>query len=288
MKEELQRKQTELLRILFNYSIKEKIFDKEAINKIYNIILEALYVDEENLKGILITKDSNIDALYRHQDKEILLNIEKIILTLKDEPKKLKLDDIQIYFYYNIQILLSIFHEIEHAKQLSITSSNGVYPRILFFGKTLGGANLENMSREEKISYVNDLYTKTYRYNPCERGAYIESAGKIKKLVNEESYIDKNIINYLNYLQIHNQLVGYTKENKRLVSPTEIFFRMINQETIWEIMPFYKDNDKVMISDIKRNYVLEERLKYGIPISQMEYKYKSLEEEIAKRKVLRR
>ena len=65
MKEELQRKQTELLRILFNYSIKEKIFDREAINKIYNIILEALYVDEENLKGILITRDSNIDALYR-------------------------------------------------------------------------------------------------------------------------------------------------------------------------------------------------------------------------------
>ena len=61
MKEELQRKQTELLRILFNYSIKEKIFDREAINKIYNIILEALYVDEENLKGILITNDSNID-----------------------------------------------------------------------------------------------------------------------------------------------------------------------------------------------------------------------------------
>ena len=63
---------------------------------------------------------------------------------------------------------------------------------------------------------------------------------------------------------------------------------MINQETIWEIMSFYKDNDKVMISDIKRNYVLEERLKYGIPISQMEYKQKSLEEKMIKRKVLRR
>ena len=61
-------------------------------------------------------------------------------------------------------------------------------------------------------------------------------------------------------------------KNDRIISPCDTFFSMIDMSLLWESFPFYCDNDKIMYSDVKRNYTLDERLKYGFPISNFEYK----------------
>ena len=278
----------EILRLLFRYSMSKCIFDKEAINRLYNIFIDNYYNIDKNLKSIEIVNDDNVDGLYRHTDKTIRLNINNIVFQMEDEIERLKLFDIQKYFYFNIQILLSLFHELEHARQLDIALGKSLYSIIIFYGKTFGiSGNKDNNSLEYK-NYVNELYLSTYKYNPCERGAYIESSRIVGDIIKDEFYIDKNIINYLEWLLLSEKISGYNIKNDRIISPCDTFFSMIDMSLLWESFPFYCDNDKIMYSDVKKNYTLDERLKYGFPISNFEYKRLVNSTNKLKNKILKR
>lgn len=68
--------------------------------------------------------------------------------------------------------------------------------------------------------------------------------------------IDKNIITNLNWLILKSEISGYIKED-RIISPSETFFKYINKEDI--------------LQDCSNNFTLEERLRYGLSISNEEY-----------------
>ena len=100
------------------------------------------------------------------------------------------------------------------------------------------------------------IYNATYYYNPCERDAYITSSKTVKQLVALSNIIDKNIITNLNWLILKSEISGYIKKD-RIISPSETFFKYINKEDI--------------LQECSNNFTLEERLRYGLSISNEEY-----------------
>lgn len=100
----------EILKMLYDRSVNKKIFDSEDLMIIYQIFVNNYYGITKYLKNILIENNGNVDAFYSGSRRQIVINMDMVIEGLEEEIEKLSLKYNQIYFYYNIQLLLIMFH----------------------------------------------------------------------------------------------------------------------------------------------------------------------------------
>lgn len=252
----------DILNLLYDASFGKRIFNKGDIDKLYNIFINNYYgvtkylscIEEENISG---------SAVYSCSKKKIFINIYNVVEGLKDEVSKLSLRGDQVYFYYNIQILVILFHELWHVRQMYSSLNSGIIGTLLFYGKTLGNPSGEGDYRE----YVNSLYEESYRVNPCEREAYVKSSDVVRGIIGNNRYVDINILDYLSYLSLKSKIEGYSS----YLCPSEIYFDMINSSLVWEAFPFYDSNKRRMVKKCKDIFSLDDRLTYGLPIDKREY-----------------
>ena len=77
---------------------------------------------------------------------------------------------------------------------------------------------------------------------------------------------------------------GYSKNIfNNIISPTEVFFKMINNQNIWKKLDFYNFNRHKMLELVTNKYTLEERLTLGLPLSYDEiknYSYKKIKRRV--------
>lgn len=278
----------EILRMLYDRSVNKKIFDSKDLMIIYQIFVNNYYGITKYLKNILIENNGNVDAFYSGSRRQIVINMDMVIEGLEEEIEKLSLKDNQIYFYYNIQLLLIMFHELQHVRQIYKAQNNGILGTLMFYGKTLGTPPSEENETGEYKRMVTNLYNRTYEYNPCEREAYIESARTVKSIIGRVAFIDVNILDYLNHLELKSSLKGYIKVCDIVSCPSEIYFSMIGNELIWKNLPFYSDKNKKIVKNTKKIFTLQERLTYGLPIDYKEYEKVDREKERISEKILRR
>lgn len=261
----------EILRMLYDRSVNKKIFDSDDLMIIYQIFVNNYYGITKYLKDIVIENNGDVDAFYSGSRRQIVINMDMVIEGLKEEIEKLSLKDNQIYFYYNIQLLLIMFHELQHVRQIYKAQNSGILGTLMFYGKTLGTPLSEGNETEEYKRMVTNLYNRTYEYNPCEREAYIESARTVKSIIGRVAFIDVNILDYLNHLELKSLLKGYIKVCDIVSCPSEIYFSIIGNELIWKNLPFYSDKSKKIVKNTKKIFTLQERLTYGLPIDYEEY-----------------
>lgn len=138
----------EILKLLYIYSLNKRIFDKTAIEILYNIFINNNYDIEKYFKKIIITNEDDIVALYSQEKNSIIININKIIKEFTEGIKVFKLDEIQGYFFLNTQLLVCLFHELEHIKQRNIAQENTIFGKFIYYGITL---NKKNSSDEHII-----------------------------------------------------------------------------------------------------------------------------------------
>ncbi|HCI77711.1 MAG TPA: hypothetical protein DHV54_01965 [Firmicutes bacterium] len=274
----------EILKLLYIYSLNKRIFDKTAIEILYNIFINNNYDIEKYFKKIIITNEDDIVALYSQEKNSIIININKIIKEFTEGIKVFKLDEIQGYFFLNTQLLVCLFHELEHIKQRNIAQENTIFGKFIYYGITL---NKKNSSDEHDLKERIKIYNATYYYNPCERDAYITSPKVVKSIIDGDRLIHENILANLNWLILKSEISGYTKK-RVIIPPSEMFFKYINKEEVLKEYCFSSDSRLIEYIKTKRIFTLDERLRYGLMISNSEYNGIIKARDEIKRRVLKK
>lgn len=234
------------------------VFDKANNNEILNLkdiekILELLVV-EKSLNEYILNIDvklieSNNLASYSHYTKKITIYTKTIDQMVKDiDNNILNISKFETTLYKNLSILQVLLHETEHANQQKIAYHNN---------------NLEALII--RLSYlVNNGYDeKLYEFCPEERLAEIKSFEEINTMI---SYINNKLDLLPNVIEteiLKRQLGGYHYKNNFVSVPIVEYFTIGNKEKFLE--PF--DLSKATLN----KYTLNDRYKYGFPISNIEY-----------------
>lgn len=243
-----------ILKIIYDKSINNKIIDINDIDK----ILELL-INKKQLNNYILSIDvqqirSNNLASYSNYSKKITVYPYTIELMLDNiESNILNVSDFEKILYKNLSLLQVVLHEIEHANQ----------EKKLYVENTL-----ESFILRMAYTVDNSYFESLYEYSPQERFAEIKSYKEVIFLI---SYI-KNKLDKLPFIlemdKLQRFLRGYHYNQGKVNSPLITFFKQGNKELILKSFDWYKNNsfDKVYIQ-----YNLEERFNYGFPISLDEY-----------------
>ncbi len=234
------------------------VFDKTKNNEILNLkdiekILELLVV-EKSLNEYILNIDvqlvrSNNLASYSNYTKKITIYTKTIDQMVKDiDSNILNINKFETSLYKNLSILQVLLHEIEHANQQKIAYHNN---------------NLEALII--RLSYlVNNGYDeKLYEFCPEERLAEIKSFEEINTMI---SYINNKLDllpNVIETEKLKRQLRGYHYKNNFVTVPIVEYFTIGNKEKLLEAL----DLSKATLN----KYALNDRYKYGFPISNIEY-----------------
>ena len=274
-------------KLINDYSLNNKYADEYFFNILFNEFMN-IYKLNNTVKDFNINNDNNNFA-------EATYNIDKKIITinyflLEDYIKDGKVNNYSnnnLYYFVNMKFLLAIMHELEHAKQLELlsTSKNDLTNLLIKYGYSFTILEFRNSIYTKLCNYqVNNLYEKTYNYNPIERMANINSLFQLLSIFNKEYNLSDRVFNYFMnemYKIIPN---GYSKNIfNNIISPTEVFFKMINNQNIWKDLDFYNFNRHKMLELVTNKYTIEERLTLGLPLSYDEiknYSYKKIKRRV--------
>lgn len=274
-------------KLINDYSLNNKYADEYFFNILFNEF-RNIYKLNNTVKDFNINNDNNNFA-------EATYNIDKKIITinyflLEDYIKDGKVNNYSnnnLYYFVNMKFLLAIMHELEHAKQLELlsTSKNDLTNLLIKYGYSFTILEFRNSIYTKLCNYqVNNLYEKTYNYNPIERMANINSLFQLLSIFNKEYNLSDRVFNYFMnemYKIIPN---GYSKNIfNNIISPTEVFFKMINNQNIWKNLDFYNFNRHKMLELVTNKHTLEERLTLGLPLSYDEiknYSYKKIKRRV--------
>lgn len=238
-----------ILKIIYDKTIDNKILDLKDIEK----ILEDLVV-EKRLNDYILNISvqqirSNYLASYSTYTKKITIYTEMINQMVKDIEKDiLNINAFEATLYKNLLILQTLLHEVEHASQQKIAYNDNTLEALII-----------------RLSYlVNNGYDENlYEYCPEERLAEIKTFEEILALV---SHINKKLITLPDIIEMEKlkrQLRGYHYKNNFVTIPIVDYFTIGNKKELLNIFD--------LSNSCLENYTLNDRCKYGFPISINEY-----------------
>ena len=274
-------------KLINDYSLNNKYVDEYFFNILFNEFMN-LYKLNNTVKDFNINNDNNnfAEATYNIDKKIITINYFLLEDYIKDG-KDNNYSNNNLYYFVNMKFLLAVMHELEHAKQLELlsTSKNDLTNLLIKYGYSFTILEFRNSIYTKLCNYqVNNLYEKTYNYNPIERMANINSLFQLLSIFNKEYNLSDRVFNYFMnemYKIIPN---GYSKNIfNNIISPTEVFFKMINNQNIWKKLDFYNFNRHKMLELVTNKHTLEERLTLGLPLSYDEiknYSYKKIKRRV--------
>jgi len=238
-----------ILKIIYDRSISNKILNLNDIEKILNL----LTIEKDLSKYISNMEVQQIRskhlASYSNYTKTITIYSNIIDLMMHNIDKTLKItNEFEKTLYKNLSILQVIMHEVEHANQEKIIYNNNLESFIL------------------KLSELIDDDAILYEYNPAERLAEIKSYKEIILLLDNLNNKTERISSLINTDNIQRLLRGYHYKNKDVTYPLSSYFKLGNKPEL--LIPLgLHENEKKVISI----YNLEDRFKYGFPITTDEY-----------------
>lgn len=229
-----------ILDIVYDYSLNNKLLDQEAIKKIINICIDIDNID--SLREIRFKESSLINMIANYHikgyivvytkeiDKEIKSGYHKTNFQIENE-----LNEQEKFLRKNLHILYVILHEVEHSKQIDKikyydtslerkllkAEYDFIYPNIK---NVAGKINLYNVETIKKKAIAN----KHYDISIMERLANVHALENIKE-------ISKSLSNNLYALQdlilLNTELRDYRNE---FDSPTKRFLEVIGREDVLE------------------------------------------------------
>ena len=238
-----------ILKIVFDKANNNEILDLKDIEKILELLVVEKSLNEYILNiDVQLIRSNNL-ASYSNYTKKITIYTKTIDQMVKDiDSNILNISKFETSLYKNLSILQVLLHEIEHANQQKIAYHNN---------------NLEALII--RLSYlVNNGYDeKLYEFCPEERLAEIKSFEEINTMI---SYINNKLDllpNVIETEKLKRQLRGYHYKNNFVTVPIVEYFTIGNKEKLLETF----DLSKAALN----KYALNDRYKYGFPISNIEY-----------------
>lgn len=242
----------EFEKIIVDISNKDKIIHKELYDVIDTIKKDddlSDYLKKINIENTI----SNYYIFYSPDDKNVYVNYNaliyktaQIIKDLSFEKKSNKL------FFLNIVITRILLHEIEHAKQHRKIDNNRD-----FEAKVLLSSNELEMILKKQNKYNKN----SYNINPLEIDAEAKSLRQISNLL--KIYDDPNAEKFFQDSITLKNYDNYKEENKKIISPSEMFFSQDSQ--------YLTIKDDINTMDLS-NYSFSDRTDLGLKISLNEYK----------------
>lgn len=267
----------ELIELIYNYSIKGKYVDKEFIGQLINAV-----VKEEKLKDYVqhytilpyCEENKEAQAVYDSNTKTIIVYRNPLEKMLEEEEKELDLlSKIEQIFYKNVSISQIILHELEHVIQKKIEIEEETIEALLFgLDNVLTIITLnQNLNLKQCTEYFKQYKDRNYIYSPKERLAEINS---YKKLLNALHLIEEFIPNLVRLAEAYKlcaMLLGYELDDKKnmIIYPTVHYLQGLGIDL--KIFDWYDENPKKLIKLSEKNYSLEDRIKYGLPITDLEF-----------------
>lgn len=223
--------------------------DNDSLNNLVNYIIKEKSLENYIKKFHLDNKcKKNYQGIYYPTEKELFLyqyNINYSFYKWYHETG-LPLDDRYLSRYYNLNMLITIYHEIEHANQNKIASINSDSLGILSKeGIELGSSDNHNI--KDKI-----FYNLFYKYVLTEKNA--------------------EIIARINILNINNELDILTFDEKELLLEdlkNQILIGYKIEKNLSASQHYYKLRNKINeYKNIKfdENYDVLTKLSWGMPV----------------------
>lgn len=261
----------ELIKLIYDYSVSGKLADNEFYYKVIEIVVRKQETDEylkdvyiikkedykkEKYKKIISAFGGAYDALAGYEKNE------KIIAILKDNLKHqfhylnyLPFDsETDRMLFFNLLITKVLLHELEHVNQEKIKVINNEIE-----GQILRLVD-KNYGRETR---------QTYPYNPMERLAEIKAYDEVLKIIEEIKMLSPYLIRFFKQSYDVSLISGYGYEKCRLIIPTIKYFELHGKKVPFE---WYSANKYKCLSLTKQSFpFVDDRLKYGLPISFKEY-----------------
>ena len=238
-----------ILKIIYDKSIHNKILSLKDIEKILELLVIEKCLNEYVLNiDVQLIRSNNL-ASYSNYAKKITIYKKTIEQMVKDiENNILNINEFEKTLYKNLSILQILLHEIEHANQEKISYSNNTLEALII-----------------RLSYlVNNGYDeKTYEFCPEERLAEIKSFEEINAIID---HMDNKLIllpNIMEMEKLKRQLRGYHYKNNFVTVPIVEYFTLGNKKNLLEAFDLSESG--------LDNYTLDDRYKYGFPISNIEY-----------------
>lgn len=295
----MEKLKNELYKIVYEYSIEEKIADKAFIERALDLCINAFNVSDYVLNRKIGDYNENkyIKTGYSINDRTIYFNLESIKNDgineiMQDKENKVNSSIFLDYFKINLNFLNAIIHEIMHSYQYKkcLENDNDLETEIL---KISLERNLEAIKKEKITMQKNWYYMQLDKqYNtvepyreacPSERMADIkafEFERDISKLVVPSKKL--NIVEYNELKLLNIKMNGYQE-----CAPTT-FVTLVNEILKDNVGLPCKSTDMFEIEEMYRklsqehNLSLDERIWLGLPITEEEK-----EKELQKGKELR-
>ena len=238
-----------ILKIIYDKTYNSMILSLKDIEKILELLILEKKLNDYILNINVQQLRINNLASYSYQYKEITIYIKTIDHMIKNiENNILNTDYFETILYKNLCVLQILLHEVEHANQRKIAYNDNTLEALI-----IRLSNLVNSEKDEKL----------YEYCPEERLAEIKSFEEISYLI---SYINKKLVTLPDIIEtekLRRLLSGYHYENFSVNIPIIDYFTYGNKQNLLEAFDLSTNN-------LKR-YTLNERFKFGFPISIDEY-----------------
>lgn len=255
--------QDKLLELLLKYSIDKKEIDKKYYENIISIISNDNQLENyvENFK--FVNSDFFL-AQYQPYCKSIVVSNNAINLEINDNKKIVNLlNNNESYIFKYLIAMQLILHELEHARQTKISSETNSFEQKIF--------------KLESCDVIS--YKKHWDLIPSERLAEIYSYNLLSEILSKVKKIYPNIFEYISESLLFSYIFGYVKcyfdDGKfNNYSTTVSFIKKIGKKDQLLNLDWYDENNNIFLSKCSK-FSLEERLKYGLIITEDEYKDKS-------------
>ena len=238
-----------ILQIIYDRSINNKIINIKDIEKILELLIVHKSLNDYILNINIQPIRSNNLASYSTYDKIITVYIKTIEIMIENIENNILINNkFEKTLYENLLILQIILHEVEHANQQKIVQcENNIEAFII---------RLSNL--------VEDRYEGIlYEYCPEERLAEIKSFDELIKIT---KILNKNLLvlsELLSTERLKRLLRAYHYKDFSINVPIIDYFTIGKKIKVLNAFEF---ND-----NIYELFSLDERFKYGFPISNDEY-----------------
>ncbi|MGM9850332.1 MAG: hypothetical protein ACI31V_05505 [Bacilli bacterium] len=276
-----EKMQLELARLLYDYSLNNKMINKTYIDKLMDIIINGKGLNDYVEKYEISEKNSNMTASYIYSSKKITIYCKKLYEDFLNEMQyTILLPEDERYLFMNSMMTQIILHELEHANQRRIIhNENNLEANILKLcefdfhkyekiKKGLTSKTTANLYMIEKMMEYMDNCEALYDYAPNERLAQIKS---YQELIDALRLFKDNsrIIEFEEFYKLGNILNGY----KDTSSPTIDYLNTQGRNEELKSFDWYSDDEDESIKLSQDRYTLRDRMKYGLPIDEKEHQY---------------
>lgn len=268
--------QENLYKVFEYYLSRNKIISKTEVKNLTSLLLfNKNLLDKVNS----ITTSDNLDTQYSFDNKNLNVNLAKIIEDTRYEDKELYNDifsKIQKYQKHNLNVFKCILHEIEHVKQYKIIENNPKTLEEKLIYSSFHNNYKEEIDEKTKMNIINLIgkeYLKmdSYYYSePAERMAYINSEKEITNITKKLGLNDLLIDLYtLEVLEDEDSEYEFDTKGK-IICPLKKYIA-IEKELLGEYGNFCYEAYFKSIMKKNINISLNRKMKYGLPISKEEY-----------------